>query len=647
MNQPVRTLGAFDTTCIVVGAIVGVGIFFTPSRVASLVPSPGLALTAWALAGALAMAGALAFAELGRRVTGEGAQYRVLRDAFGPMPAFMFVFCNATAVQAGAIGIIAIICARNLAAALGDGTPLSGKAELAVAASLVAAVTAANLAGVRWGARVQNITVIAKVSALLMIAGLAAFATRSADAAPALSDPARSVVDGALSPIAGVLAALVPAFFAYGGWQHALWISGEVTEPRRNLPLGILAGTGVVVVVYLAANAAYLSLLGHAGVATSQALAADSVATVMPGVGRRLVAGAIAVSALGVLNAQLLSGPRLISGMASDGRFFAAFARTGATPVGAILLLSAASLVLMVAAGFSGIDRLLTGVVVIDGIFFGATALALFFLKPDGKPLPLAKVAAGVFVVGELALLFGSTLDPGTRSALPIAVGWILAACVLYLAAFRDRAWLSPNTVLCGVGVVCGSWYAMMMAHELGHVLAALWTRSRLDAVIVPWLGLSRTDFAPNDHVWAVVLAGPVVGCVLPLMVSVVLGLAQPRSGWSVIARFVAGFCLVANGAYMMSGIVSPVGDARDLIELGAVRREVLALGGAVAVAVGLFCWSGIGAAFGVNFRGRTDGMKPPEPERGMVGKVYLLAAVIVAAVVVVQNVLPGARSGA
>lgn len=439
MNTPARTLGSFDTTCVVVGAIVGVGIFFTPSRVASLVPSPGLALAAWGLAGMLALAGAVAFAELGRRVTGEGAQYRVLRDAFGPMPAFVFVFCNATAVQAGAIGIIAIICARNVAAAVGTGVPLSTGVELGLAAGLVSAVTAANLAGVRWGAWLQNVTVVAKVAALLVIAGIAALATREAPAK-------QEAVNGSLSPVAGVLAALVPAFFAYGGWQHALWISGEVKNPVRNLPLGILAGTSVVVVVYLAANAAYLSLLGHAGVASSQALAADAVATVMPGTGRRLVAAAIAVSAFGVLNAQLLSGPRLVAGMASDGRFFRVFSRSGSdVPVAAILLLSGFATILMFVAGFNGIDYLLTGVVVIDGVFFALTALALLVpgqrhreaSPAQGPSLPFAKVAAAIFVLGEIALLTGAYVDEAMRQTLPVAGGWMAGAVILYLLAFR------------------------------------------------------------------------------------------------------------------------------------------------------------------------------------------------------------------
>lgn len=436
MSTPTRTLGLFSTACVVIGAIIGVGIFFNPGKVAALVPSGSWALLAWTLAGMLALCGALAFAELGRRRHGQGAQYQILRDAFGPFAGFLFVFCNATAVQAGAIAVIAIICAENIAAVvLPPGQTLGASASLGLSIALIVAVTLANAAGVRWGSALQNATVIAKIAALLAIGALALLVSRpvTQEAAPPTT---------ALSPLRGVLAALVPAFFAYGGWQHALWISGEVKDPRRTLPLAILIGTAIVVFVYLSANAAYLSLLGHAGVASSRTLAADAVASAWPGgVGRRAVAGAVAISAFGVLNAQLLSGPRLLAGMAADGRFFRAFAArtpTRGTPLAAILLLTGCALVLLLAFGKDA-DRLITGVVVVDGVFFALTALAIFILPSEGRPLPLARPAAALFILGELALLTGSTLDPGTYKAAYYGAAWIAAAAVLYFVAFHQR----------------------------------------------------------------------------------------------------------------------------------------------------------------------------------------------------------------
>jgi APA family basic amino acid/polyamine antiporter len=435
MSTPARTLGIFDTTCIVIGAIVGVGIFFSPGKVASLVPTSNLVLLTWAAGGFLALCGALCFAELGRRRSGPGSQYQILRDAFGPLLGFLFVFCNATAVQAGSIGIIAFICADNLFAIFNPYQP-DPYFRLYLALLLIITITATNLAGVRWGARVQNLTVICKIAALLAIAALAAFMSPSAPPPPG---PPPSPLD----PLQGVLAGLIPAFFAYGGWQHALWISGEVKEPRRTLPLGILSGTAIVVAIYLIANWAYLTLLGHAGVAASNALAADAFATIYPDMGRRIVAAAVTISAFGVLNAQLLSGPRLVSSMAADGNFFSIFARTSSkgTPVAAILLLSLCAITLVLSFGFNGIDRLLTGVVFIDGIFFALTALAFFFIKreSDQTSLPFAALAAIIFFLGELTILIAAMISGPDPKASYIGLAWLVVATIIYAFFFSKR----------------------------------------------------------------------------------------------------------------------------------------------------------------------------------------------------------------
>jgi APA family basic amino acid/polyamine antiporter len=434
---------------VVIGAIIGVGIFFTPSKVAVLTGSGGMALAAWAGAGAIALCGALVFAELGARYQASGAQYQVLRDAYGPCPAFLFVFCNATAIQAGAAGIIAVICARNLMVVTG-GDAEDSRGVLVLACGLIIGVIVANVAGVRWGARIQNLTVYAKVATLLALTATAAAWGRE----PVLGSGG---VAGAHSgaAVSGFLAALVPALFSYGGWQHALWISGEVREPRRNLPLAIVGGVSVTVAVYLLANWGYLRLLGSERVGASKALAADAVAVVWPETGRRLIAGAVAVSAFGVLNAQLLSGPRLVYGMARDGRFFRVFgvlSRSG-TPAAAIGLIGVMALGLLVAAGDGGVDTLLNGVVFIDGVFFAMTGAALFVLRrierrraaggqgrAEGFRVPWYPLVPLVFVLGDLGVVAGAYLDPTVRRAAYVGVAWIVAAAVVYVLCFRRTA---------------------------------------------------------------------------------------------------------------------------------------------------------------------------------------------------------------
>jgi APA family basic amino acid/polyamine antiporter len=249
-----------------------------------------------------------------------------------------------------------------------------------------------------------------------------------------------------------VLAALVPALFAYGGWQHALWISGEVRDPKRTLPRAIVGGVVIVIVVYVLANWAYLRLLGPGGVAGSKTLAADAVAAAWPETGARIVACAVALSAFGVLNAQLLSGPRLIFGMARDGRFFRPFGELSprfGTPVAAILLLSLGALALLyIVRDKDVVDRLTTGVVFVDTVFFALTGVGLFLLRRreragarDGGTfrVPGYPVVPALFIVGELGLLVGALWNEAARVPALIGAGWIVAGAVLYLVRFRRK----------------------------------------------------------------------------------------------------------------------------------------------------------------------------------------------------------------
>lgn len=438
---PRRVLTRLDATGIVIGAVIGVGIFFTPSRVARVAGGAEWALAAWCLGGLIAMLGAMSFAELGGRYDRSAGQYEILRDAYGPLPAFLFVFCNSTAIQSGATAIIALVCSLNLGVALRGSAPAGGWLTLS-AAALIAMVIAVNVLGVRLGAVIQNATSLAKIVTLLLIAALAAWMHVSG------ASPAGSREPAAGASWSGLLAAVVPTAFSYGGWQHVLWIGGEVREPRRNVPQAILLGMGVVVTVYLLANWAYLSLLGYQGVAESPALAADAVARVWPDSARRLIAAAIGLSALGVLNAQLLSGPRLVFGMAADGRFFRPFARLNSrfrTPHAAILLIGGIGLLLVLTAGSDAIDKLLTGVVAVDGVFFALTGGALFILR---RKHPLDRGAFHVpgypfvpaaFVVCEVAVVAGSLFDPAVRQAALIGGAWILGAAICYGVWFRGR----------------------------------------------------------------------------------------------------------------------------------------------------------------------------------------------------------------
>jgi APA family basic amino acid/polyamine antiporter len=435
-----RVLGLWDTTCVVIGAIIGVGIFFNPRDVARFTGSAEGAMLAWGIGGLIALLGAFTFAELGRLRPVAGGQYHVLRDAFGRAPAFLFVFCNLTAVQAGAVAIIALICAQNLGVALHGHEP-SGRWMGFIGTMLTWALVAANVVGAKVGAKVQDATVILK---LLTLGGLVAVALavepgRAAGAAP-------TTVAGAMTGFSGLFAGVTLTLFSYGGGQQALWVGGEVVGAQRTVPRAILLGVSIVLVAYLSANWAYLHLLGYAGVRDAGALAADAFSVAWPGSGRRLAAAAVAASAFGVLNAQFQTGPRLTWAMARDGRFFAPFARLDprfGTPAPAILLLGVLATILLLSLGLERTDLLTTGVVVVDASFFALSGLALPLLRrrtPAAERGPgWISVAAVAFALLELLAIAGSVLARDARMIALTGLAWIGAAAVTWWLFFRQR----------------------------------------------------------------------------------------------------------------------------------------------------------------------------------------------------------------
>ena len=436
-----RVLGLWGATCIVVGAIIGVGIFFVPRAVANVTGSATGALLAWVLGGVIATLGAFTFAELGRLRPLAGGQYHVLRDAYGRGPAFLYVFCNLTAVQGGAVAIIAILCAQNLSVALHGADP-SPSWTSALAVLLIGALVGINVAGARLGSRLQEGTVIVK---LLAFAALVAIAL--VHPAAGVRATAHDSSDATPLRFSALFAGVALTMFAYGGWQQGLWMAGEMKDATRTVSRAILIGVGIVIVAYLAANWAYLDLLGLAGVRHAQALAADAFSVASPGLGRRFAAAAVAISAFGVLNAQLLGGPRLTWAMARDGQFFGPFAALDArfaSPAPAILLLGGIATAFMLGLGLERTDALTTGVVVVDATFFALTALALPVLRRRAgvhERGPGWIVGAAVaFAVLELMGIVGSLLTQNLRLVAISGIAWIAAAALTWTLFFRGRS---------------------------------------------------------------------------------------------------------------------------------------------------------------------------------------------------------------
>jgi APA family basic amino acid/polyamine antiporter len=251
-----RRLGPFDATMIVMGGIVGSGIFMNPSVVARLVGTPFLVVGAWVFGGLVALAGAFVYAELAARRPHTGGQYAYLREAYHPSVAFVYGWALLLVTQTGGMAAVAVTFARYAVELTGTSTP-----DWAIALAALAALTGINCLGVRTGSSVQNVFMVLKVAAILalVVAGLSLVP-------PAEAQPAglreRPVWFGL---VAAVGAALVPVLFAYGGWQTASFVAGELKEPRRDLPRGLLFGVVGVIALYVAVNVAGVRALGVAG----------------------------------------------------------------------------------------------------------------------------------------------------------------------------------------------------------------------------------------------------------------------------------------------------------------------------------------------------------------------------------------------
>jgi APA family basic amino acid/polyamine antiporter len=370
-----RRLGPFSATMVVVGGIIGAGIFLNPAIVAQRVGSAGLTLAAWGVGALIALAGALCFGELGSRRPRAGGGYVYLREAFGPLPAFLYGWALLLVMATGAIGAVAVTFARYTVALAGWDPGVT--VPLAIAAIIL--LSAVNYAGVRPGAVVQNVFTLLKLAALtaLIVAGLVAIA--GGHHAPVVAEAARPGTLGELVRAMG--AALVPVLFAFGGWQQSNFVAEEIIAPERNLPRAIVLGVIIVVAVYLLANVTYLGALGAGGLAASSAPAADTMERLTGPAGKTLISAGIAVSSFGFLNLVILVSPRVYQTMAADGSFLPQLARLHPryrTPAAAIVFQCAWAVVLTLSGSYG---QLLDWVVFGDWIFFGLAVATLFVYR--------------------------------------------------------------------------------------------------------------------------------------------------------------------------------------------------------------------------------------------------------------------------
>ncbi len=409
----VRRLSLFDGVMVVIGGIVGAGIFLNPAIVAQRAVTASLTLAAWVLGGVIAVAGALCFAELGARRPEAGGGYIYLRDTMGGLPAFLYGWTQLLVINTGGIAAVAITFARY-ASALAH-APVAWVKPLGIGAIVL--LSAVNYFGVRPGATTQNIATLLKLVALAALIGAALLLSPHSGPTAVEASVAGTPPRGA-GAVVGVLgASLIPVLFSYGGWQHANHIGGEIRDPLRNLPRAIIIGVIVVVAVYVLANVAYLRVLGPTGLAASLAPADDTMRDVLGPAGATFITAGIVISTFGITNLFIMAAPRVYQAMADDGLFFRSAARLHPrwrTPAGAIAF-QAAWAVLLALSGTYG--QLLDWVVFGDWIFFGLVAATLFrYRRADGAGAGLRRGAGRGFAGAPGAeLRFASA--PGARAA--------------------------------------------------------------------------------------------------------------------------------------------------------------------------------------------------------------------------------------
>jgi basic amino acid/polyamine antiporter, APA family len=415
-----RTLTLRDLIFIVVGTVIGSGIFLTPGAVVRNAGSGGVALIVWIVGGVLSLLGALTFAELGAIRPESGGMYTYLRDAFGRLLAFLYGWTMFLVIGSGSLATLGAAVPRYVSVFV----PLSETMAVAVSLIMIGAVTALNVRGTRQSADVQGIATALKAGVIVILAVL--LIAKSGGGTPHTGAwwPDRfslSIVTGAVTGMIGVL-------WAYEGWQYVTFSAGETLDPQRTFARGIVIGTALLIGIYVLANVGYFSALGVDGVASSTRVASDAAAAVLGPAVSKALAAVILVSIFSAANGMMLTLPRLFFAMARDRVFFARLASvhpTFGTPAAAIVGTAVWSSVLVISGSF---EQLLTYVVFMSWLWFAAAALTIFVYRrrhPDAaRPFrtPGYPLTPLLFILAALVIVINTVVAQPVESTVGLAI---------------------------------------------------------------------------------------------------------------------------------------------------------------------------------------------------------------------------------
>jgi len=424
---PLRQLSLFDSTSIIIGIIIGSGLYETTPLVARNVPSTAWLLAFWAAGGAFALIGSLCFAELATAYPADGGDYVYLKRGFGLPMGFLFAWAQLWVIRPGSIGAMAYVFAHYAS----ELQPLGDHSFAMYAAGSVVVLTLVNVLGVRQGKWTQNVLTAAKVLGLLSVfaigllftaaaadttaSGLAATAAKASAATSAEHDPS-------------LFLAMIFIVFTYGGWNDMAYVAAEVRDPSRNILRALVCGTAAVMGIYLLANIAFVHALGFQGVGKSQAVAADVAQLALGDSGSKLISLLICVSTLGAINGMIFTGARIYYAMGQDYRFFALVGRWSprfGTPAWSLVIQAATTLAVVLGfgslAGQDGFQRLVNFTQPVFWSFLLASGVSLFALRrrepnhPRPYRVPLYPLIPLLFCAG-CALIVYASLDFSIRN---------------------------------------------------------------------------------------------------------------------------------------------------------------------------------------------------------------------------------------
>ena len=442
-----RTLGLLDLTFIAIGTVIGSGIFLVPGVVLRETGTQtGPALLVWVAAGILSYLGALTYAEMGAMKPDAGGLYTYIRDAFGPLPAFLYGWTSFFVIASGSIATLAVAFSGYFS----EFIPVGGIGAKLTSLAVIVAIAAINVRGTRNSATMQNWTTGAKVLGLLVLSiGMIALGPTPTVSSIVSRDAWPASITGTL--ISGIGAAMIGVLWAYEGWQYVTFSAGETRDPQRTFPRAISLATAALVVLYVLANLGYIAALGPQAVAASDRIAADAGISVFGPIAGRIVGLLILISIVSAANGIMLTAPRMYFAMARDGVFFKRLAivhPTLGTPAFAIIAIAIWAAVLASTGTF---EQLLTYVVFTGWIFYGLGALSVFVYRrrepnaPRPFRVPGYPVTPVLFVASAAALVLNTQVTQPTRAAAGVIAVMIgTPAFYAWRAGSRRRALSLP-----------------------------------------------------------------------------------------------------------------------------------------------------------------------------------------------------------